>query len=324
METIYNHSLPKSTPRHIRQFEPARDLNAVADLVELCFASTLDGEGHRYLRQMRAAARNPRLLQVASRLGDKTSFPMSGFIWEDNGILVGNLSLIPFQRGKQRRYLIANVAVHPDYRRRGIARALTYAALEELHRLGISAPWLQVRDDNPEALNLYLSMGFKERFRRTTWQTHGGKLFPRQPETGVKVVPLNASHRQIQQNWYRQSYPPEMEWHLPFKIRDLRPDLLGSLIRMFNGIFVRQWGAVRGGRLIGAITWQATDGGFNTVWLGVENDHAEAAAQTLLPFVVYRYARHRMVSLEFPAGRLVESIIEAGFHKHQTLIWMQT
>ena len=69
------------------------------------------------------------------------------------GRIVGNLSLIPFVRRGHVVYLIANVAVHPDYRRRGIARQLTQTALDYLRQRGVSSAWLQVRDDNPVGLS---------------------------------------------------------------------------------------------------------------------------------------------------------------------------
>ncbi|KAL4434799.1 hypothetical protein ABPG77_005326 [Micractinium sp. CCAP 211/92] len=54
---------------------------------------------------------------------------------------------------------IMNVAVHPDHRRRGHARALL-AALISLHRDAESA-LLEVRVSNEPALSLYSSMGFQ-------------------------------------------------------------------------------------------------------------------------------------------------------------------
>jgi hypothetical protein len=36
---------------HLRAFDVRHDLDAVADLVEVCFADTLDADGRRYIQQ---------------------------------------------------------------------------------------------------------------------------------------------------------------------------------------------------------------------------------------------------------------------------------
>jgi ribosomal protein S18 acetylase RimI-like enzyme len=323
METLLKPLTFPSENAHLRQFEPGRDLNQVADLVELCFASTLDADGHRYLRQMRTAARSPNLARLAGRLGDPGSFPMTGFVWEENGSLVGNLSLIPFPQRGGRLYLIANVAVHPDYRRQGIARALTRAALNYLQRGGYPLPWLQVRDDNPSALELYQSLGFHEQFRRTTW--HSGDLaFPQTPaQSDLSISPLRARDRKIQQLLLENSYPPELAWHLPFHIQDLRPDLWGFILRLFSGVFVRQYAARKGGRLVGVLAWQATYGNYNALWLGTDPEFEGAAAAALVSFARQNYGIRRPLTLDYPAGSAVRALQENGFEAHQTLIWMR-
>jgi len=106
-----------SSPNQLRPFDVGRDLSAVADLVEACFAETLDTDGRRYVQQMHAAARNPRYLRWAAAMADHVSMPLTGFVWEEHGQLVGNLSLIPFTYLGRRCYLIANVAVDPVSRR---------------------------------------------------------------------------------------------------------------------------------------------------------------------------------------------------------------
>ncbi len=323
METLLNPASLPAGNSHLRPFEPGHDLDQVADLVELCFASTLDADGHRYLRQMRTAARNPNLARLAGRLGDPGSFPMAGFVWEENGRLVGNLSLIPFTQRGRRVYLIANVAVHPDQRRRGIARALTRAALQQLHRSGFELPWLQVRDDNPSAIELYQSLGFHERYRRTTWQTEIQPVPDASPPGGLSILPLRSGDRKTQQRLLERSYPAELAWHLPFNLKDLRPDLLGFILRLFSGVFVRQYAAFTHGQLVGVLTWQATYGFYNTLWLGTRPEDEDAATSALLRFARQNYGSRRALALEYPAGAAVQVFEENGFRDHQTLIWMR-
>lgn len=56
---------------------------------------------------------------------------------------------------------IATLAVHPDYRERGIARCLLTTALKEAVRKGSSEATLEVRASNHAAQDLYRSFKFK-------------------------------------------------------------------------------------------------------------------------------------------------------------------
>ncbi len=125
---------PKNGP--IRPLNILRDLPQVADLIELCFALSMDDEGQSYLQQMRRASHNNDFLRWAENVADSTSLPLSGFVWEENGKIVGNASLV-YQTFKGRKIaMIANVATHPDFRRRGIGRAVTEQAMMHARQKG--------------------------------------------------------------------------------------------------------------------------------------------------------------------------------------------
>jgi [ribosomal protein S18]-alanine N-acetyltransferase len=57
---------------------------------------------------------------------------------------------------------LLNLAVHPAYRRRGLARSLLTAALAQARDRGAAVVWLEVRPSNTAALALYHSFGFEE------------------------------------------------------------------------------------------------------------------------------------------------------------------
>ena len=128
---------------HLRPLNVLRDLAAVADLIELCFSPTMDNDGQRYLSDMRRASRDDSFLRWASRVSETASMPLMGYVWEQDGHIVGNASLIPFRDQGKRVYLIANVATHPDYRRRGIGRALTERVMKQARDKRASAIWLR-------------------------------------------------------------------------------------------------------------------------------------------------------------------------------------
>lgn len=55
-----------------------------------------------------------------------------------------------------------NIAVDPDYQRRGFGRALLEYLIDELEKRGVVTLWLEVRASNVPAIALYESLGFNE------------------------------------------------------------------------------------------------------------------------------------------------------------------
>jgi GNAT superfamily N-acetyltransferase len=305
-----------SPVRNLRPFDVGRDLNAVADLVETCFAETLDEDGKRYVQQMHAAARNPRYLRWASAVADRVSMPLTGYVWEENGYLAGNLSLIPFLNQGRRFYLIANVAVDPSYRRRGIARSMTFAALEHASNRGLAAH------------NLYLSLGFRERARRTTWEVSAAgryqQLIQSQIPPGITIGVQRKEHWKQQRVWLEKTYPPALTWHLPFNLTSFQPGLVGSLHRFFNDTTMKHWAATRGKDLLGVLSWQPHLHHADHLWLACATEAEDQAISSLLIQARQKLAERPRMTLDFPAGRGQSAFEAAGFHIQQTLIWMST
>lgn len=62
-----------------------------------------------------------------------------------------------------------NVAVHPDYRRRGIARELVMGLVAALGEKGVHSLALEVRASNAPAIALYEQLGFIQVGRRPNY-----------------------------------------------------------------------------------------------------------------------------------------------------------
>ena len=64
---------------------------------------------------------------------------------------------------------VMNVAVHPDFRRRGIAENLVNGLVEELKSIESRCLTLEVRASNDPAIGLYEKLGFVEVGRRKNY-----------------------------------------------------------------------------------------------------------------------------------------------------------
>lgn len=323
---------PHTEERSLRPFDIRRDLRPVADLVEVCFSDTLDPDGRSYLQHMRAAANNTTLMRWASAAAEWTSVPLGGYVWEEQGRIVGNVSLIPYQMRGRRNFLIANVAVDPVYRRRGIARSLTLQAVEHVRRKGVPSVWLHVRSENEGAIHLYASLGFAERARRTTWYSQpqtprvalsGESLSQPLLPPELRITPRLPQHWPSQQAWLQARYPAELTWHLPINLRQLQPGLLGALSRLITPTRIWQRSLLRGETLIGAVAWQTSRSFSDNLWLAAPEREEEQAAYALLAYARRRLSSYRSLSLDYPSGRAAAAIQAAGFYEHQTLIWME-
>ena len=62
-----------------------------------------------------------------------------------------------------------NVAVHPDYRKQGIATALIVGLVEELRNRGSRCLTLEVRASNENAISVYQKLHFQEVGRRKNY-----------------------------------------------------------------------------------------------------------------------------------------------------------
>jgi ribosomal protein S18 acetylase RimI-like enzyme len=315
-------------PSNLRPFDVRKDLNAVADLVETCFADTLDEDGHRYVGQMRGAARNPGYLRWAMAVAENVPMPFSGYVWVENGYLAGNLSLIPYRYQGKRCYLIANVAVDPAYRRRGIARALTSSAIEHAHKRGTDEIWLHVRAENSAAMNLYQSLDFHEQARRTTWEirpsTADKNAFSTNLEPhGVEITKPLSQYWDHYRQWLRSQYPPQLTWHQPFHLPALRPGYLGGVYRFFTGNHIKQWAAQRGQTPLGLLSWMPHSKHADHLWFAPSPGEAEAVIAAIFPIALRQLANRRRILLDYQAGQNATPLNDLGFRVQQTLVWMR-
>jgi ribosomal protein S18 acetylase RimI-like enzyme len=72
-----------------------------------------------------------------------------------------------------RRGILRHLAVRPDYRNRGVGRALVNACLAAMHAEGIAACNVFVMDDNPAGMRFWEHIGFyrlHDNYRTLQWR----------------------------------------------------------------------------------------------------------------------------------------------------------
>jgi GNAT superfamily N-acetyltransferase len=307
---------------HLRPLNIFRDLPAVADLIDVCFSQTMDADGKQYVRDMRRAGSDNSFMQWANRAAESTSLPLTGYVWEEDGKIIGNASLIPFRKNKQKIYLIANIGTHPEYRRRGIARSLTQRAMQHARDKNVDSIWLHVRDDNPGAIELYKKLGFVERAIRSTWQATTDANAPTL-QTDFSITYRHSRHWQTQLNWLNRIYPDYLAWHRPWSISTLRPGFWNWLYMLFIDLNARQWTAIRGDQLEATLSWIPYGRGESLIAGTGERSSPEALAALLIHARRELFHYYNRVALEFPSGHFDYAIEKAGFKLLRTLIWMQ-
>lgn len=171
--------------RGLYPLDLTRDLSDVVRLIEEGFAGELDPQGRAMLAQMQELTRRPAwwLKQNAYEL------QLEGFVWRENGRVVGNASLrraAPWSNGG---WMIGNVVVDEAYRGRGIGRALMQACLLEAQRKGGRWVGLEVRSNNTPARTLYEHLGFTAVGEMIHW------LHPGRPPLPHRAKPASSLWR---------------------------------------------------------------------------------------------------------------------------------
>lgn len=148
------------------------DLAPLADLIELVFADSMDQNGRAAIREMRYLSRVGMGIGLLPGMNDLVQGISLGYVWVVDGRLIGNVSIYParWPYAPGSTWIIANVGVHPDYQRQGIATRLMRASMEMIRSRGGQTAILQVDATNDAAHHIYQRLGFVEERAWTAWR----------------------------------------------------------------------------------------------------------------------------------------------------------
>lgn len=294
----------------IRPINLRTDLASLADLIELVFADSMDSSGRDALREMRYLSKMGAGLHVLSRMNEMAFGISQGYVWVEAGELVGNVSIYPanWPADLGSAWIIANVGVHPDYQRRGIARQLMQVSLQAVKERGGTTAILQVDADNMAARNLYRSLGFIDERTWITWRRRSSSVLPAGPpeQPSVYIRHRRRTEWKAEMALVERIRPQKhggIGWLRPFHISQFRKPSWGKLLDWINFRSTEHL-VIRQGNMLAAALWIENNFGSKTrLTLLVEPHYQGIYDDFLLNTVVRRLNRTPLI-IEHPADEL--------------------
>ena len=249
----------------LREVDPGRDLGVVAGLIAQGFASDLDSRAQASLREMRRLARLWPLVGWMAEADPILRESLSGFVWEEpvpgqRGLqLVANVSLNPAP-GVRGWSIICNVVTRPEFRRQGIARQLTMAAIEAARQRGAEGVLLQVYAANQAACRLYSELGFRDVAGEIDLRLAAPGAVPVADAPGYTIRRLRSADGHAALDLARSVTPEPLQWMVPVRPIDYQLDALTAAGQWLSGTLTgrrtNRLAAFRGDRLAGLLWLQ--------------------------------------------------------------------
>ncbi len=244
----------------IRPFDLRRDLDGMIDLIEVAFAEDEARMGQNFRGEIQAARKVLPLLFILERLSDTFRHTFDGFVCEDQGRIV---ALVNVSRAglNKKRWEIGNVATHPDYRGKGLARQLVKRAIEHAREYGAEICVLDVRDDNQPAYKLYESLGFIHYDSNIDLKLETLPAAQALPLPGFSLRTMKFTEWQPRYDLALRETPPAVQEFLPVNISDYRiapiERIMQPLAMRLQKIDAHRWAVEKDGRLIGYVSLTA-------------------------------------------------------------------
>jgi ribosomal protein S18 acetylase RimI-like enzyme len=274
----------------LQTFDPYRHLAQVADLVGLTFGGELGPGARLVLRRMRRMARWGGVgLWLA---GVEAAWNSPGFVWIEDGRVVGNVSLR--HAAARGGWMIGNVAVHPSWQGRGIGRELMEAAVDTVAERGGSWVGLEVREDNVVARGLYERIGFQPVGRLVELSRPAGTTWGDIPATSISLRKARVEDSEALYRLAKAGLTNVQCEVLEIRRSAHRVGLESRLGNLLEGCRDSQWVAEREGQIAGALRirsrWPAR---WHVMEVLIDRDYVETLAPRLVTTGVLALSRRR-------------------------------
>lgn len=217
-----------------------KDIPQVLQLLDLVFGNTMDYESRQLLSSSLRSSSQPSFMWRLSAVASKLSL---GFIWEQDGRIIGNVTVLT--TNTPGRYLVVNVAVHPNYRRQGIARALMQQVTNLVRSRHGNQIMLQVVHDNQAAIDLYHDLHYQTLGTMTAWYGAVSRL-PLIDATldHTPAPPIRSMRAHEWRTLYQldtQALPPNLNWPEQLAANYYYLSWWMKFNNLFNGRQVETW-----------------------------------------------------------------------------------
>jgi ribosomal protein S18 acetylase RimI-like enzyme len=325
MTAIQASSLPYDVAHEtgIRPFDIGRDLRPVAELIAEAFAAELDERGKSALREMRTMSHFSGFLGMVNRGTGEFDDVL-------NGAVVGNITVQRADRYGS-RWQIANVAVAPACRGRGISRRLMAAALEHAAEAGAQWVVLQVYAGNRVARQLYDSLGFEEVGGAVDLLASAPPDLPA-PPADDRVQPFSSGDWQPLFDLANQQLGAQSQWWRPLQRTEFQTTFEGQIGEWFwQGMGrgrVYRWAVKDAPRFDAALVLQARRWrGEHLLQLWVRPEHYGQYDGILLQRAFHQLQEYPRwpVRITLPADQRsgIELLQCYGFQTQRTLLTMR-
>ncbi|MCS6836730.1 MAG: GNAT family N-acetyltransferase [Anaerolineae bacterium] len=304
------------------------DLAAIADLIELVFAHTMDEGGRAAIREMRSLARLGPGLGLMASLNEMALGIKMGYVWIEQGQLVGNVSVYPanWPADLGETWIIANVGVHPQFQRRGIARRLMQLSLDMLALRRAKRAILQVDYDNHPAIHLYESLGFIRERAWATWRRSSFHLAPPANQQTVFITRRRPSEWRAEMALAQRLRPAEqggLGWLKPLHVYAFNPPWTRRLQQWLKMSSTERL-IVRSAderELLASLWIENSFGVLSTRLLLLADPNHPDAAEALLSTTIRRF-RTSTLLIEHPEDDLVTGHLLASYRfQRERSVW---
>jgi ribosomal protein S18 acetylase RimI-like enzyme len=281
----------------MRPFDISRDLDGMTSLIEAAFAGELQNWGGDFREQMRMAKQTVLLLSVLSRLSTNFQHVFDGYVCEVQGKIV---SMVNVQKDgfDIKRWMIGNVATHPDYQRRGLARQLVSRAIEHARTHGAEVVMLDVRTAAQPAYNLYRSLGFVHYDSTTSLKLETLPKIASLPLPGYTLRQMKLGEWRVRHQLALREVPQAVQDFLPVSEADFRvlpfEYLTGFLAQKLQGVKIQRWAVEKDGQVVGVMTLivQKNAKVHHSLSLRIHPEHRAPLAEPLLTVALAALQNH--------------------------------
>ncbi|MFT5195223.1 MAG: ribosomal protein S18 acetylase RimI-like enzyme [Candidatus Promineifilaceae bacterium] len=312
---------------NVRAMSVRRDARQVISLLELVFNQHLRGAGHHTIA---ANFSFQDLLKGQDQI-------VPGFVYSLDKRIVGNVSIL--ESKTPGRYLVANVAVHPDFRRRGIARKMMKQVMLYIKGRAGHQIVLQVEAENANAIVLYQKLGFHAVGTLNDWRMnwYSLKTIITPPSINHKnpddygeflLRPLRAEDTQTVRNLDTSLFQGNLNWPNAPDKRYYERGIQSFLYRFFSGINHEIWVCeARNHQIVGIGIIENEVGRPYMLKIRVIPKWASHVERPLVAKLArrLRYMRSKSISVQQDAAhKTIEHLLkESGFSLKRTLVVMQ-